>query len=388
MSRQLRWALGGILLVAAGAHLATRYLETRDPRATPALAREDRTPGQAFRSRLRRQGELELSPREVAELGRTFRHRVEDRMDHLAGQIRPGADDWRPLFADLAREHPRTEEEVLALYRQELDRARAFAAGLDLVPLPEAGVEVAPVANPILRRSFPLALYLDSGRLGVVLRPPEADEPNAAYLANHCFVCVPPLAVHEGFPGHHVAYSLAEAPEAGPGSGADRRNMIFQEGWAQYAELLMLEHGYWAGDGARELGALRLLLLRALRAEIDGLLAAGTLTPAAARERYVDLLRATPAAAAAEVVGHREAPGRKSAYLLGALQILALRRELTDEGNGVGLRDFHATLLRRPRPIPAIARESFGRGGLPPLTTELVPLGSEAVAEGGAGGAG
>lgn len=365
MSRRLVVVLCGILILAGVLHWSTRWLERSEPPPSVAsgLAGHDPDPAERFRERLRVETGRDPSPVEVFGLGRRIGDAVEARMDTLAAEIRSGARDWRPVFDALAAEHPATEEEVLALYRSELASAESFVREHRLTPLPGDPLRVEAVESPILRRVFPLALYVDPGRLGVVLRPPRADGPAPEYLANHCTICVPPLAVHEGYPGHHVAYGLAREAAgrpSDPSPSGNRANMTYQEGWAQYAELLMLESGYWEGSPARELGALRLVLLRALRAEVDGALAAGEITSEEAEDRFVERIRMTPTAARAEVAGHLEDPGRKSSYLLGALQILSLREALGLAAEAPGLFEFHGELLKRPAPVPVLAEGSFG----------------------------
>ena len=76
--------------------------------------------------------------------------------------------------------------------------------------------------------------------------------------------------------------------------------MFLLEGWALYAEYLMLEHGYYSSV-AGTLAALRGLLHRALRAEIDVALHLGNMTVEEAEQMYVDRLLMTRSAAATEV---------------------------------------------------------------------------------------
>ncbi len=180
------------------------------------------------------------------------------------------------------------------------------------------------------------------------------------YLANHCRVCIPPLAVHEGYPGHHVAFRRMEEAGTSPPETAElARYKPFVEGWGLYAEALMLEQGYYA-DADRELGAWRMLLLRLLRAEVDAGLHGGGLEPAAAEAIYRDRLLLSPAAAATEVRGHLAKPAVKASYAVGLLQILELRQRLRQIEPQLGPRQFHDRLLGPPASLPAIARERFG----------------------------
>lgn len=307
---------------------------------------------------LRRDAGESIDAQRLAEVAARTASELETSLDGLATGLDSAAADWRPVFARLAADHPPTVEAVLELYRAELERSARFVAERDLVTLPSMPLTVTEVTNRIFEESFPLAVYFGSGTLGVITR---RDDPS--YLANHCRICVPPLAVHEGVPGHHVAFALAPVPAAGESPGAEnaaasRRNLVFQEGWAQYAEVLVAEQGYWEGRPAEQLGALRMMLLRATRAAIDVALHCEALPRAEAERRYASELGMSPDAAGAEVNRHLLAPGSKAAYLVGALQILALREQLAVPNEG--LRAFHDRLLVAALPVPTAAREVFG----------------------------
>ena len=172
MSRGFLAVLFAIGLVAAAILGWTRWTDRSRPgRATAASAPDA---GRQLQARLRAEAELEISPTRLEAVGRAARERIEERLDRVARSLDADAGDWRPGFAVLAGRHPATESAVLDLYRAELEAAEAFVRERRLVPMPETGIRVEPVHNPVLRRAFPLALYLEPGRLGVVLRPPRA----------------------------------------------------------------------------------------------------------------------------------------------------------------------------------------------------------------------
>jgi uncharacterized protein (DUF885 family) len=136
------------------------------------------------------------------------------------------------------------------------------------------------------------------------------------------------------------------------------RHKPFVEGWGLYAEVLMLESGYYE-SAERRLAAWRMILLRLARAELDVQLHGGGLEPAAAEEIYRQRLLLTPAAAAAEVRTHLAKPTVKASYFVGLLQILELREALRARGSELSEREFHDRLLGPPAPIPRISRERF-----------------------------
>lgn len=361
MSRRVGLLLLGVavgLLVAT----AMRPLLFRAP-APAAAAVEPRALGPArYAERLAQLAGAELEPVAVARRARAERESLESRLDAAARALEPAATDWRPVFERLRADAPASESEVLELYRVEVARAWRLCRERVAVPMPEAPAAVVPIGNDVLRRLFPLALLLEDGRLGVTTRAPRTATAGVDDLANQCRICVPAVVVHETCPGHQVAFAAARRAGRPPAAAAEP---YFHEGWAQYAEILADEAGYWRDEPARELGALRLRLLRALRAEADVGLHAEGWTTDAARERYREIARVPDAAIEAELAGHLEQPARKTAYLVGALQIVALRAAVGDP-RGAELRVFHDRLLAEPGRPAEIARRRFG--------VELAPL--------------
>ena len=308
----------------------------------------------AYRALLAREAGADIDPRALQRRAAAIGAELEAMLDERAARVEPGAADWRPVFARLSDDHPDSPEAVLELYREETRLAERFARKLALLPLPDRPPRVVAVQNPALRRLFPLGLYLGKGTYAVTLEPPLGD--GAHYLRNHCRVCVPAIAVHEAYPGHHVAFSRL-APGRAP--TREERLPFYHEGWAQYGEVLYWERGYWQAEAPLELGALRLMRLRALRAEVDAALHGGRMTSEKAVRAYREQAGVDAVAAEGEVAGHLHAPARKASYLIGGLQVLALRAAL-GEPRGEELRAFHERFLTRVAPVPVLARELFG----------------------------
>ncbi|MFP3940661.1 MAG: DUF885 family protein [Thermoanaerobaculia bacterium] len=345
-----------------------------------------------YREVLREEAGVEVGPLELAALAAEDAVRIEARMDVLAGRIRggeasPGA--WGEVFEELRRDHPEDAAAVLEAYRREVERARAFVAERGLLDPPEGPLEVVETPAIFPPGRYPLIAYLGY-RLALTVESGED-------LANHCRVCIPPLAVHETFPGHHAAFLIRRGAAADPVAGAPDRpgdatagaggsgssdelrelsaahfkNRFFHEGWGQYAELLMLESGYYAGEPERELGAWRNLLFRVERARVDALLHAGRISPEDAREVLADYLNRETAGD--ELRRHLAEPTFKAAYYVGALQVLELREAVRAAEPAFDLRDFHHRLVAWPFPVPEAAHLRFGveigpglpAGGLP-----------------------
>ena len=107
------------------------------------------------------------------------------------------------------------------------------------------------------------------------IRRPKDEQ--AAQLAAHCMPALPILALHEGYPGHHL--QLTHANRAATRLRRIVHSDVFAEGWALYCEELMWEQGYFTADPLTRLFQLRDLLFRACRVVVDMALHSGRMTP-------------------------------------------------------------------------------------------------------------
>lgn len=150
------------------------------------------------------------------------------------------------------------------------------------------------------------------------------------------------VAVHEGYPGHHMQVSYALSLPSSPVAKI-AFNAAYAEGWGRYAEILAEEAGMYTTDLA--LIERRLWPARGMVAD-PGLHVLGW-----SRQRTVDYLAATgrlSPAEAADVVDRMAVwPGQLTAYDSGALEILALREEAQRAlGERFDLRAFHRVVLQ------------------------------------------
>jgi uncharacterized protein (DUF885 family) len=154
-------------------------------------------------------------------------------------------------------------------------------------------------------------------------------------------------AFHEGIPGHHLQFALAqERPEAHPIT----RYLFFSgfvEGWALYSERVADEMGLYSSDLER-FGDLGLQALRAARLVVDpGLHVLGW-----SRTRAIDyMLEHVPEHRTyieSEVDRYVADPGQATAYMIGRLEIERLRGEAEARlGPRFDIRQFHDRVLEQ-----------------------------------------
>jgi uncharacterized protein (DUF885 family) len=136
------------------------------------------------------------------------------------------------------------------------------------------------------------------------------------------------------------------------------------EGWAHYAEQMMVDEGLGGDDPGIRLGQLRRALQRHARWDAGLSMHAFGDSVAAAAERFQEIAYFAPFPALRETQRGTYNPTYLY-YALGRMQILKLRedyrRHLEARGEEFSLRDFHDRFLRLGLPVP-LAREALMPG--------------------------
>lgn len=153
------------------------------------------------------------------------------------------------------------------------------------------------------------------------------------------------LSIHEAHPGHLFQVYVAQA-------GAEMHPITsyfflsgFGEGWALYTERLAEEMGLYTSDVSR-VGWLASEATRSARLVVDsGMHALGW-----TRQESIDYLAQhtilTPNQTVAETDRYIATPGQASSYMVGALEIMALRSEAEQAlGDAFDIRAFHDLVL-------------------------------------------
>ena len=273
---------------------------------------------------------------------------------------------WRELIDDGRRRVPEPHW-LRDAYVAEMDRARRFVIERRIAPIP-AGERLEILDTPVFERALlPYAAYqapapFDADAAGVLYVTPidirRSKDEQAAQLAAHCTPALPIIALHEGYPGHHL--QLGHANRSGSRLRRIVHSDVFAEGWALYCEELMWEQGYFTADPLTRLFQLRDLLFRACRVVLDASLHSGRMTPPQAVDYLVEQAMLDRTLAASEVSRYCTTPTQPMSYLVGKLQILELRSDAQQKlGGRFNLHDFHAALLASGTIPPALVREEL-----------------------------
>jgi uncharacterized protein (DUF885 family) len=152
------------------------------------------------------------------------------------------------------------------------------------------------------------------------------------------------LAAHEAVPGHHFQLATQQNLQGLPLMRNVVPSAAYSEGWALYTERLVYELGLH--DDLSNIGRLQAEMFRAVRLVVDSGMHARRWT----REEAIDYMRSNTGMTEGEVVSEIERyiamPGQACAYMVGMLEILALREEARErQGEAFNLPDFHAAVL-------------------------------------------
>lgn len=268
--------------------------------------------------------------------------------------------DLQTLFS-MARDDPRffypQSQQGRDDYLAEMNRV--LAKMHDRLPelfhcLPQDPLIVQPV-EPHREKTAGLAFY----------QGPSADgsRPGIFYLNLHDMQQLPSfvteaLAFHEGLPGHHMQFAIANRLDELPTFRRYAHHNAFVEGWGLYSEQVTRELDMYS-DPWSDFGRLVQQLKRACRLVVDTGLHARRWT----RQQAVDYLYQNMPSNHAQVVNEVDRyiimPAQANAYTIGMLEMLEWRRDAQRiAGTSFDLQAFHDELLRHgPLPLELLREQ-------------------------------
>lgn len=340
------------------------------------LGNESKTPfavgRESYEWILREAHLLDLDSDELLETGRRAIGETRDAMDVAANDIDPGR-GWREIVEELKGQHPPADG-LRQRYAFEMERARRFVIERDLATVPE-GEKLDVHDTPVFARALlPYAAYMPAGPFDARqegffwVTPVDSSlssEDRERQLRGHGIHSIPVIALHEGYPGHHLQLVRANANPR-----KARRltwNTVFIEGWALYCEEMMTDAGF-LDDPRSRLFQLKQTLWRAARVVVDVGLQRGEMSVEQAIDFMVEEAALERVNAAAEVKRYTANPTQPSSYLIGKAQIADIRRRYEEaHGSGFDLNTFHDALLDVGSVPPKLAALALGLHGQRPV---------------------
>ena len=299
---------------------------------------------------LREENMLSYDAPQLIALGHELHDRTKRQLDSLAARIAPGV-GWRELAERMKRNHP-TADSVRAAYERESRRAQALIIRDDLFYIPPCEELRFIDTPPQLRATYAYGGYSSAspddsvhvGRFFVTpVEPGMTEAQKQAKLRGHNYGWITVVALHEGYPGHHMQYVKSFQ---NPRPLRKRiTNSYFTEGWGLYAEDFMRRAGFYETDDAR-LTQLRMRLWRTARVIIDPSIHTGRMSYDEAVNLLVEDVGLERADAEAEVNRYTTWPAQAPSYIVGWIEIERLKDDVRRaRGASFDEREFHERLL-------------------------------------------
>ena len=263
---------------------------------------------------------------------------------------------------------------IIEVAEQQLREASDFVIENNIVTMPEEPVEI--ILMPEFQRGVAVA-YLDApGPLDkgertfyAVAPPPEdwTDEQVNSFLREYNLYSMQDLTIHEGVPGHYLQLALSNrypsTLRAILGSGP----MI--EGWAAYAEQMMIDAGYQDHDPLQKLITLKWYLRVITNAIIDSAIHVDGMTRNEAMRLMVEGGFQEDSEAAGKWTRAQLTSAQLSTYFVGIQEHFELREAIEAAwGDEFTLRRYHDQALSYGSPPVKFIRalmlgEDIPRGG-------------------------
>lgn len=278
---------------------------------------------------------IEKSAQEIHDLGLAQIARLEEEYRELGAKVLDMT-DVDAIYARLRDDESmkfRTPEAVVEAAEKALEKAKAAIPDwFGILPESDCTVEATPY-GPVAYYSDP---NVETGKQGNVYF-------NTADPASWATYELESTAFHESIPGHHLQLAItAEKPDLHKVQ-RDIGNTAFIEGWALYSERLSDEMGLFESDLTR-FGLLSADSLRACRLVVDtGMHALGW-----SRDKAIQfMLDHSPQdreQVTQEIDRYIGLPGQALSYMIGRLEILAVREEAQARGD-FDIKAFHDAVL-------------------------------------------
>jgi len=321
-------------------------------------------------------GELiPFRPEYILEMGLTELHREQEAFAKAAKVIDPTKPPIE-VFKEIQKDHP-TANNLIPDTRKNLEAIRQFLVDQRIVTLPSE-VRVRVEETPQFARATSFASMDSPGPFETkateafyYVTPTESHwtpQQKEEWLTAFNYYTTDVVSIHEAYPGHYVQFICLQA------SGASRVQKIFNsyafvEGWAHYAEQMMIEEGFGASRASNPTPEDQLKAAKYRLAQSDEALLRLCRLCVSIKTHCMGMKVDEATRFFQENCYYEEKPARQEAirgtfdpgylyYTLGKLQLLKLRRDYQQqEGAAYSLQKFHDEVLRHGCPPVALLRE-------------------------------
>ena len=350
---------------------ATFLKKQKLPKANDAYAL-----GRGEYLKLLQAGEMvHLSPEELLDLGLSELHRKQKAFAEAAKEIDPGKTPIE-VFAAIQKDHP-SAPDLIPDTAKDLDMIRQFVIDHRIITIPST-VRAQVAETPQFMRATTFASMDTPGPFETkateayyYVTPVEPDwtpQQKEEWLTAFNYYTTDIVSIHEAYPGHYVQFLCLNAS---PATKLEKifTGYAFTEGWAHYAEQMMVDEGFGASTAAAPTPEERVkaakyrlaqtdeALLRACRFCVSIEMHCQGMTVDRATRFFEENCYYQPKPARQEAIRGTFDP-EYLYYTLGKLEMFKLRADYqAQEGSHFTLQKFHDELLRHGAPPIRLLRE-------------------------------
>ena len=240
---------------------------------------------------------------------------------------------------------------IIELAREQMQQATDFVIENNLVTMPDEPVEI--TVMPEFRRGITAAFLVSPGPLDKgqptfyeVSPIPEdwSEEKVRSFLREYNVYSIQDLTIHEGVPGHYLQLALSNRYPSVLRGVLQSGPMI--EGWAVYAEQLMIDEGYQDNDPLQRLIMLKWNLRAVTNAIIDSAIHVDGMTRDEAMKLMVEGGFQEEREAAMKWLRAQLTSTQLSTYFVGYEEWVELRNAVEEAwGDEFTLRRYHDQVL-------------------------------------------
>jgi uncharacterized protein (DUF885 family) len=300
----------------------------------PRARTDARLPEPIYADNLKNVG-IDIPPQELIKQAEQSFMEIQSEMQTLAPYVAKAegfapTTDYRAVIKDLKKQQL-DRNNIEPYYQTVIDNIEAIIRDQHIVTLPKRKMimrlasEAESAAQPAPHMDPPPLINNHGERGSFVLplgNPPSGNGKNEAYDDFTCKACAWTLTAHEGRPGHELQFSAMVEHGVSLARSLFAFNSVNVEGWALYAEWMMVPYEPAGG----QMIALQLRLLRAARAFLDPMLNLGLIDRQRAHDILVNDVGISEAFAREELDRFMfRSPGQATAYFYGYSRILQLR---------------------------------------------------------------
>jgi uncharacterized protein (DUF885 family) len=271
------------------------------------------------------------------------------------------------VLASIETEHPPVGA-LLKSSQDSLDAIRQFIVDRHIITIPPSDPATVKETPPFMRSTTSASMDtpgpFETAKLAAFYNMTLPDPRGSAaaqedYMKSWYYAELANVSVHEVYPGHYIQFLYAKSfpSDVRKVYGASTNS----EGWAHYAEQMMIDEGFHAGDPKYRLAQLQDALLRNIRF-IAGI---GMHTKGMTVDEATKLFETEghqPHGLAVQEAKRGAGDPLYGYYTMGKLMILKLRDDYKKKaGADYSLQKFHDAFIRLgPLPLPLVRRAMLG----------------------------